>query len=375
MKVALVNLTSGGLSGGYAKYLKQMLPRLQNHPGVSRLDVFMPPGKDHSLDTEARTWPVNDERGGFQDLRRQIDALAPDVVFIPTARWLDTGRPSVVMVRNMEPLTCPLAGNTPLEGVRNLARRWVARRACLRADRVIAVSRHVRDFVCGRWNVPADRVGLVYHGVDPVSSVPDTPPVLGADRHPWIFTAGSIRPARGIEDLVVALSMLDRAVSAVVAGGPDPSAAGYARRLRDLASRHGVAERIVWAGPLDSGSMASAYSQCDAYVTTTRAEACPNTALEAMSHGCPIVSTDVDPMREFFGDTARYYRPSDAKQLARGIREALAEPEADRLRRGADARARIARFSWDDTARLTVAELAAAIQARCGHRNPLPCAS
>ena len=142
-----------------------MLP-LSIDPAVSQLTVFMPPGQERTLEVPTLTWPSQDARQGFAGLRARLSALQPDVVFIPTARWIDTGTPVVVMVRNMEPLTCPFGGNPPLESARNLARRWAARRACKRATRVIAVSEHVRAWICAHWHLPADRVGLVYHGVD-----------------------------------------------------------------------------------------------------------------------------------------------------------------------------------------------------------------
>src|SRR5262249_59993443 len=96
----------------------------------------------------------------------------------PTARFLDCGRPCVVMVRNMEPLERPFGGNTLRAGLRNLARAWTARRACRRATRVIAVSRHVADFLTSRWGLPPSKVGVVYHGVDPAPATTGRPSVL-----------------------------------------------------------------------------------------------------------------------------------------------------------------------------------------------------
>ena len=85
----------------------------------------------------------------------------------------------VVMVRNMEPLEVPFAGNTWVEGLRNVARAWEARRACRHATRVIAVSDHVRRFIISKWHIDEDRIGTVYHGVDGggPSARPDTRPI------------------------------------------------------------------------------------------------------------------------------------------------------------------------------------------------------
>ena len=42
MKVALVNITNGRLSGGVRKYLHQMVPLLSADPRVDDLQVFSP---------------------------------------------------------------------------------------------------------------------------------------------------------------------------------------------------------------------------------------------------------------------------------------------------------------------------------------------
>jgi glycosyltransferase involved in cell wall biosynthesis len=89
---------------------------------------------------------------------------------------------------------------------------------------------------------------------------------------------------------------------------------------------------------------------------TSRVEACPNVALEAMSHGCACVSADGPPMPELFGDAALYYRPGDAEGLTRELERLLSGGDAaPALRAAASTRAR--EFTWDETARQTVAEL------------------
>jgi len=373
VNLAIVNLTAGGLSGGYVKYLRNVVPRLAADPRIHRLEVGLPPQAPAGLvpGVPTFTWPLDDARRAYRGLKAGLARLDPDVLFIPTARWLDaSGVPTVVMVRNMEPLTVPFAGNTVLEGVKNLARARAARVACRRATRVLAVSEHVRDFLALRWNLAPGKIGVVYHGVEPPAegAAPVSPAALAASGSaPFLFTAGSIRPARGLDDAIRALALppdghpLPRLV---IAGRPDPGTRRYQRRMTGLAGSLGVSGRVVWTGQLTEPEMAWCFRHCEAFVMTSRAEACPNVALEAMSHGCRVVSTGQPPMPEFFGAAARYYRGGDARDLARAVRELLDErPEASRDRREA-ARARAAGFRWADTAARTIDELARAAASR-----------
>ena len=80
----------------------------------------------------------------------------------------------------------------------------------------------------------------------------------------------------------------------------DAVAHAYGARMQHLAAKLGVARAIIWTGHLSPPEMAWAYGRCAAFVVTSRAEACPNVALEALSHGAPVVSTTQDPMPEFF---------------------------------------------------------------------------
>jgi glycosyltransferase involved in cell wall biosynthesis len=369
LTVALVNLTSGGLSGGYAKYLHALLPLLDQDRRVSALQVFAPTGVDVPgvLTHPVRTWPARDGLRGYRELRGQLAELAPDVIFFPTARLIGVGGiPTVVMVRNMEPLTVPWAGNTWREGLRNLARARAARAARRRATRVVAVSQYVRSFLLTRWHLDEDRVGVVYHGVEPAASgpAPSRPAAVNSGSR-FLFTAGSVRPARGLEDVIGALPQVLRThpgQSLVIAGGVDRSGQPYAARMRRMARALGVEERIVWAGHLSAAEMAWSFGHCGAFVVTSRAEACPNLALEAMIHGAPVVSTMQEPMPEFFQDSAVYYSPRDAAELALRIDETLSTPEAARGRARAG-RVRAEAFTWRRTADRTIQELQRAVGA------------
>jgi len=357
MRIVLLTLTRGGVSGGFRKYLDCLVPLLRNEPGVEWVEVFVPPPM---VRTGYRTWPQGDDMRGFRELRRAVTALEPDVIFIPTARVLRAGRtPVVTMVRNMEPLEVPFGGNTLAEGLKNVARASAARVACRRADRVIAVSRHVRDFLVERWHIPEERIGTVYHGIDLPRHAPAAPLAQGR----FLFTAGSIRPARGLEDVIEAMAELPEDLHLVIGGAVDRGAERYAARMRSLAERKHLSARIRWAGHLDAASMSWCFRNAAAFVMTSRAEACPNTVLEALANGAVSVSTDHPPMPEFFSDTATYYSERNPGHLAVQLGRVLEMTESVREERRKAAQARVAHFTWEATARATVAELQRAIAA------------
>jgi glycosyltransferase involved in cell wall biosynthesis len=357
VRVAVLNLTAGGFSGGYRKYLRAVLPRLRADARVEALHVLVPDAARASLSEalgEAEAFPAAEARSGFASARRAVERLRPDVVFVPTARALgDLATPQVVMVRNMEPLEAPLAGLSPLAGLRNVARALEAKRACRRAARVIAVSQHVADWLTHRWPLVPERVAVVRHGLERADEEePARPEALAPDLAPggFLFTAGSLRPARGLEDAIGALERGGSPLPLVVAGAADPDTRRFAARLQ----RRAGAPRVRWVGTLDAAGMRWAMRHAAAFVMTSRAEACPNTALEAMAAGALVVSTDHPPMPEFFGEAAIYYRAREAGSLAGALRALAATSEGERAALRAAAIARASGFDWDATVRRTV---------------------
>jgi glycosyltransferase involved in cell wall biosynthesis len=372
MHVCIVNLTRGALSGGYSKYLTMIEPLMRADERIARLTVFSPPEVEQLNGTGHLTWPRRDRWSRYPVLRASLRDLEPDVVFFPTAAHLDCGSiPTVVMVRNMEPLLVPWEGNSFRDGFRNVVRRRQARLSCERATRVIAVSEHVRDHITRRWSIDPARVGVVPHGVEPPSGDGSPPAVLAGGSGPFLFTAGSLRPARGLEDVIRALAIARAGglgLRLVIGGSSTPGAEGYRGSMAGLAGRLGVGDHVLWAGQLTAGEMGWCFRNATAFVMTSRAEACPNTVLEAMSHGALSISTDAPPMPEFFGSTALFYRRRDSESLAERIAEAAsASPEASSALRAA-ARTRATNYSWEASVRGEIRELIHAVRTPSSER-------
>lgn len=368
LRLAIVLYTSGSVSGGAAKHIGIVPPLMARDPRVAAVKLFVPAGALRTLPREVDTfeWPAGG-RAGDEELRQAIEAFRPDVIFIPSARFITiSGTPTVVMVRNMEPLLTPFAGNRLIDRLKNVARRMAARRACARADRIIAVSGHVRDFLVDRWAISTDRIGVVPHGIEapPEANRPASIGALG--KRPFLFSMGSIRPARGLTDLVEAMAhpAFAQDIHLVFAGKADAGAEHYRDALVDTAERTGLTDRIHWAGQLGPQEISWCFKNARAFVMTSRAEACPNTVLEALAHGSFSVSGDNAPMPEFFRDCALYYRNGDAGSLAETLAALLSLGPGEEAAMRARSRRRAADFTWEECARNTVGELVIAVNRR-----------
>jgi len=90
----------------------------------------------------------------------------------------------------------------------------------------------------------------------------------------------------------------------------------------------------------------------------------PTKTLEYMAAGRPVVSTGVRDVISLYGDVVRL--GLDAAGFVRACRDALVESPAERQAREAQMAARVARYSWDETARTIDAAIARALEAHGG---------
>jgi glycosyltransferase involved in cell wall biosynthesis len=350
------------MSSGYRNHVANVMPLMREVRGVDAAELFAPEG---SLAAADPSLGAHAGGGGRDGLRKVVRGFRPDVILLPAARAFELpGVPTVTLVQNMEALTAPVSGNTLPEAARNLGRRAVIKRSCRRSRRVIAVSAHVRDFLVRQWHIPSDKIGVVTIGVRLPLGPDDVAPPKGVPDGSFVFTAGSIRPARGLADALGALAVMrarGKTFTLVIAGEATPGAARHKRSLERLASRLGVETSVVWTGQLDQAEMGWCFRNCELFLATTRAEALSNLTLEVLSYGCLTVATDAGFAREVLAENAVYYPAGDTGRLAEALCEARGLDDASRESWRARAQRRAREYDWNVTAERTVAELALAI--------------
>ena len=174
MRVAVINLTGGGISGGYRKYLCNVLPRMAKHDTVETVLCVTPDsiGVQDWFDPMPNVRFMNCKPFRFLSLHRDIKLLqelerfSPDVIFIPVERAFHFKNvPVVNMIQNMEPFVTNIDGNSISERFRQWVQYVDARRAIRNAERVIALSKFVSDFLETRWRIANGKIGIIHHGI------------------------------------------------------------------------------------------------------------------------------------------------------------------------------------------------------------------
>ena len=377
MRVAVINLTGGGMSGGYRKYLRNVLPRMSKHDDVETILCASPDsiGLQDCFNPMPNVRFVSCEPFRFLFSRcdvvllRELEKFSPDVILIPVERnFRFKSVPVVNMIQNMEPFVSNVDGNPVSERFRQWVQYVDGRRAIRNADGIIALSKFVSDFLETQWKIQTEKIGLVYHGIDASRNGDCKRPhvILKDWEGQFLFTAGSIRPARGLEDLLLAMKNLslqgEKSIRLVIAGESGRRMDSYQKKLKNWAQKNNLSDRICWAGSLNENEMAWCYQNCSVFVMTSRVESFGMIGGEAMSYGCICISADNPCLPELFGDAALYYPPRDGKALADAIKTILAWGDDNRKAISEKAKNRAAEFSWDVCAEKTVAVLAKAVK-------------
>lgn len=375
MRLAIINRTGGGLSGGYLRYLENILPRFCCSPEIEKVLCALPVSVDIppvlcgieklELCKSSPVFPFC--YSPDKKLYARISEFRPDIVFVPTARHLSfPGIPQIAMIQNMAPFKT--FGTYPLiERVKMGIQRLEGKYAFSKADKIIVMSKFVRDFITENLNVPAEKTAVVYFGTPEVSSISTKPEGLPSWLNGnFLFSAGSIEPYRGIEDIIFAVSRLKKSgisVKVVIAGGTRNVVVGYDRKLHAIAEEEGVAGEIIWLGSLNLSEMNWCYSNCSAFLMTSRIESFAVITLEAMAHGCVCLSVDMPPLPEAFDGAALYYAGGDHEALAGNIVKVLSLSQEERASLGQAARNQAARFTWGNTVSETISVFEKVIEA------------
>jgi glycosyltransferase involved in cell wall biosynthesis len=148
-----------------------------------------------------------------------------------------------------------------------------------------------------------------------------------------ILFAGRLRSSKNVHNLVAALRLLrGRARFKAVLCGQGP----LREQLEHFIRSAGMAEQILLKGY--AHDLWSWMKRADVFVSVSFREGQPNTVMEAMAAGCPLVASDIAGHREILDESvSRLVDPSDPSRIAEVLAEVLHGDSGCRTRKEAAA--------------------------------------
>jgi len=189
-----------------------------------------------------------------------------------------TGKPLVVHIHSTE---FDRSGEHVNQVVYDIERQGMER-----ANRVIAVSHYTRGIVVSRYGVPAEKVEVVYNGVERNGQWSFVDTSIKRDEKLVLFL-GRITMQKGPEYFLQAaqkvLEVMDN-VRFVMAGSGD-----MMYRSVELAARLGIGHKVLFTGFLRGDDVHKIYRLADLYVMPSVSEPFGIAPLEALDNDVPVL--------------------------------------------------------------------------------------
>lgn len=169
----------------------------------------------------------------------------------------------------------------------------------------------------------------------------------------FILFVGTIEPRKNLLTLVRAFAELLRTTGhrpQLVIAGPKGWLTGEFDRAVAEAN---FGDRLRLIGYVSDNDLRALYSSCKAFVYPSLYEGFSLPPLEAMACGAPVIASHIAAHVETLGAHARLVEPADERALAKAI-ATLLESEIERNRMSRSGIEHASRFSWEQTAKLTL---------------------
>ena len=310
---------------------------------------------------------VNLSMGGLGKLRalrrsawehRHLQRVMGDTgadLFLTFSHYLPANFPqtiaSVVGVANLQPFSAAACDvEKPITRLKLALLRRSIVSSCRRATSVIALSEACRKVLVAR-GVDAGKISVIPNGVDGTWSEKSSAVEVLSDNgvtKPYLLYVSHFYRYKSHETLIRAYALLPRAVRVahqlVLVGRPYDRA--YFEELVQLCKSLDVAGSTVFIAGENGERLRLLYQDAHLFVFPSLIENSPNSLLEAMAAGVPVMAAELEPMPEFCGGAAAYFTPCDAAGLAAGMEALLLDPERLQAMRSLS-RERASLYSWD----------------------------
>ena len=349
--------------GGIGTYIRELVPALARQDPSLDIKLFHARfGADARPEPWVRDYWVEELPAGIRSLYPRWDLTArpplpatlaaTDVLHVPMPAAIPPAGQDQRLVVTVHDLAFELFPNMFLTAWRYLYKLGL-RAAVKRADAIITPSRNTAEDLLSRTKVNPSKLHVVPQA--PSLSQGDSDPDEALARlkitRPYLLFVGTLEPRKNLVRLVRAYRRVAATglPHALVLAGP----LGWHQQalLREIALA-GPGE-IVMTGALPTEDLDAVFRGAAAFAYVSLYEGFGLPIIEAMARGIPVIASNSSSMPEVSGDAALAVDPRSVRGISQAIEQVLTDDGlGERLARaGLD---RAARFSWDETARLTL---------------------
>ncbi len=206
-----------------------------------------------------------------------------------------------------------------------------------RFDLLLAVSQATKDEMVTA-GIPGSKITVLYNGIDAEAWSPQCASeslrteFKISSEIPVIGYVGRLMPEKDLTTWLRAASMVakqfPKACFVLVGEGRDETTL---QELKDLATSLDIADRVIFPGY--RRNLQPVYASFNLFVLSSLREGLPNSILEAMALGLPVVTTDVAGAKELVahGKTGFVVPQGDPERMAQAMLDILSNEDTRKL--------------------------------------------
>lgn len=294
--VTLTNYKFTFLINGIAeKYLKNITLTIPENARIYAIP------SSYSYGATSYVWQVF-------NLPRIVREVRPDYVYAPThIAYKVRGIKTILAMRNMAIPNC-MRIDVPLRMRLNLCLKYLPLNYSLRkADKVVAVSYYVRDFLKDVIRKDENDIFVAYHMVNDLHRENES--LLerydNIDKNDYvIFIPGSYYQYKKFHLLLNYLESLDLPENTKIVFAGDEADKNYLNRLRRHKSK---TYTLILKSNASMQQMKFLYKIARLVILSSQIEACPNIAIEALANKSKVLASNIPPFKEIMGNYAVYF--------------------------------------------------------------------
>ena len=213
-----------------------------------------------------------------------------------------------------------------------------------KAQSIVAISESTCSDLIRYWNIPAEKISVVYNGFTPPARV-ETPKLKQI-----LYISRIEHPGKNHLNLLKAFELLPenlrREYTLVMPG----ASWNGAETVFEYAEKSPCKEQFKFTGFIDFAKLPELYAQSAMYIFPSHFEGFGLSLLEAMHAGLPCACSNNSSLGELGRGAAELFDPASPQEIAAAMQKILsdADYQAELSARG---KAKAANFSWQHTAR------------------------
>ncbi|HSX40267.1 MAG TPA: glycosyltransferase family 1 protein [Candidatus Saccharimonadales bacterium] len=220
-----------------------------------------------------------------------------------------------------------------------------------KAKRIFTISQASKNDIIEAYGIPAEKVIVTYPGIKAQSEKRKMKnKQTTKSPTPYILFVGTLQPRKNIERLIEAFAKLEKKNLELVIVGKK----GWLfEEILAAPKKFGVEDRVKFLDFVSDAELAKLYKNALMFVLPSLYEGFGLPVLEAMQHGCPVITSNVSSLPEAGGDAALYVDPTNIDDIA-GKMKQLLESESLRKELIEKGYKQVKKFSWEKTAKKTL---------------------